>query len=311
MNNRARFQICIVRYQVSHLNHLTPEPKLQLDWHESTQAKRRGCKWKISQWCFLEVERPWWEIQCISLPGVLENAFSERMGTFVDETPPTIRQCLLQQKTWSASDINPGAGRSSSLSSSWDADSRRHETMFINDLQWGPVTPHYRRPSRACASLFIFHHQSSSAEPVIRTCIDSRSICFVRLRKNTAGYVYTLKRMSYENDCVLGREGEGMGWGVYLGYLTLPTAAEACLEDSFPLGPRGNDSAFLKMSWDIWYRHVSHRIASCHLLRASCELGSALTSWANSCISPTCFLQWKNGNWAWKNNLLRSREPCL
>ena len=163
---------------------------------------------------------------------------------------PTIRQCFLQQKTWSASDINPGAGRSSSLSSGGDADSRRRETMFINDLQWGPVTPHYRRPSRASASLFIFRHQSSSAEPVIRTCIDSWSICFVRLRRNTAGYVYTLKRLSYERVCVCG--------GGCTRVPGSPAAMETCLRDSFPLGPPWQPGMAVhipEMSWGIWYHH--------------------------------------------------------
>lgn len=149
---------------------------------------------------------------------------------------PTTRQGVSQQKLCSASDINPRAGRNSSLSSGGVADSHRHETMFINDLQWGPVTPHYGHPSRACSSLFISPHQSPSVQLVIRTCIDSWSICFVRPRENTAGYAYTWRRLS---DKVCGCVG-GCGrrwwrdiWDLWLCLQPL----DMCPRDSFLLGP--------------------------------------------------------------------------
>lgn len=201
----------------------------------------------------------------------------------------TTKQCLMQQKTGSASDFNPGAERSSSLSSGGYADSCRCEILFINDLEWGPVTPHYRHPSSACSSFFIFHHQSSSAEPVIRTYIDSWSICFVRLRKNTAGCVYTSKGCHMKVcGCIweIGKSGR-----VPSRFLTLLAVSDSRLRNSFPLGTlwQWKSLAFPHMAGvsDFAAHACSHWFASCSSLCAYCEPNEKV----NSFINPPSFFQ--------------------
>ena len=85
----ARIQTCRVRCQVSLLNHLASGPKLQaclthVSWVHPSQGKRLPME--NSAVVLAGGREAWWEIPCLSLPGVLGKAFPERTGTFVDET---------------------------------------------------------------------------------------------------------------------------------------------------------------------------------------------------------------------------------